>query len=115
MNLRSAHPLSLLILLATAGLSHAQEVGCPEAVSRLAGERERAETCLRILLKRGTPEQVDRSSLVYSQAKADNDAVIAGLRTSLALGQQPASLPTLESKLQSSTAGLTRFCEMVSA
>src|SRR4051794_41920831 len=108
MRRRLVHLMSLLVLLVTASISLAQEVGWPEAVSRLAGERYRAETCIRILKKRGTPEQIDRSSMVYGKAKADNDAVIAGLLTSLVLDRQPVSLPTLDAKLQSSTAGATQ-------
>jgi hypothetical protein len=112
----AAAPLAaLLSLLATLGTSYAQELGWLEALSALARARDRAETCIRILVARGTPEQIERGRLAYSKAKADNEAVIAGLRTSFALDNHPVSLPSLNAKLQSSTVGLTQFCEMVSA
>jgi hypothetical protein len=102
------------VLLLAASVSQAAEVGWPDAVSRLASERYKAETCVALLKKHGTPAQIDRGRLTYAGAKADNDAVVAGLTTTLALDQKPVSLATLETKLQSSTLALAEFCKAVS-
>src|SRR3954447_11404707 len=103
----------VLALLAIATIGHAEEIGWPEAVSRLARERYIAETCVSVLKATKNDTQIDRGRMMYATAKADDDAVIDGLLAALALNQQPASLPTLEAKLESSTTGLAQFCKMV--
>ena len=114
MALKPARTLSLFVLFAAAGISHAADVGWPEATGRLAGERFKAEECVALLKKHGSPAQIDRSRLEYAKAKGDNDALIVGLLTALAQKQQPVSLPGLEAKVQSSTVALAQFCTMVS-
>jgi hypothetical protein len=49
-----------------------------------------------------------------TSAKADSDAVIAGLITVLSTGQAPASLASLQTKLNSGVSGLHDFCGTVS-
>jgi hypothetical protein len=84
-----------------------------EAVLQLAGERTKAETCVELVKKYGNEAQVARGQLTYTGAKADADAVIAGLIVALSAGQQPASLSVLQTKVSSSHSGLADFCGAV--
>jgi hypothetical protein len=93
----------LLVVLAVAVAAtplRAQEINWQEAVARLAQERTRAETCVVWLKKYGDAAAKDRGALVYDDAKAEYDAVIAGLVVALARKAQPASLPDLQARLQ---------------
>ena len=92
----------------------AGEIGWPEAVARLTKERSNAEVCVASLKGRGNSEQVSRGRLTYGAAKADLDAVIAGLMTALAEGGNPESLPSLEAELERGAAALAAFCKTVS-
>jgi hypothetical protein len=57
----------------------------------------------------------DRSWATYhTTAKADSDALIAGLITALSTGQAPVSLSSLQTKLNSGVSGLVEFCRTVS-
>ena len=85
----------------------------PEAVAQLTSERTKAQTCVEFLKKYGDDAQVARGQLTYTNAKADADAVIAGLIVVLSAGQQPASLSTLQARLSSSGNGLGDFCGAV--
>ena len=49
----------------------------------------------------------------YSKAKADTDAVIAGLIIVLSENGKPASLSDLDSKLEDAVSGLSDFCKAV--
>ena len=60
-----AHTLSLFVLLATAGISHAAQVGWPEAVSRLAAERYKAQTCVALLKGTKNEAQMARGRLAW--------------------------------------------------
>ena len=73
----------------------------------------KAETCVSLLKKYGDDAQLARGQLIYVDAKADADAVIAGLIAALSAGQVPASLPNLQTKLSSGVSGLVEFCGMV--
>ena len=86
----------------------------PEAVGQIAGQRAKAEACVALMKKYGDDAQIARGQLTYADAKADFDAVIAGLITALSAGQTPASLPSLQTKLSSGVSGLDAFCKMVS-
>ena len=65
--------------------------------------------------KYGNKEQVGRGELSYTNAKADADAVIAGLVTALSAGQEPASLSSLQATLNSGVSRLAEFCNTVGA
>jgi hypothetical protein len=86
----------------------------PEAVGQIAGQRAKAEACVALLKRYGDDAQIARGQLTYADAKADFDAVIAGLITALSAGQTPASLPSLQAKLSSGVSGLLEFWNMVS-
>ena len=57
-----------------------------DAVAELAGERTKAETCVRLLKRNAKDDQatLDRGELSYGEAKGEMDAVIAGLITAVA-------------------------------
>jgi hypothetical protein len=107
--------LALVALLALAGSANGQPVtiSWPDAVAQLAGERDKAETCVALVKKYGGEAQISRAQLAYASAKADSDGVIAGLITALSLGQTPASLSSLQAKLRSGVSGLHEFCGTV--
>ncbi|MFL5257560.1 MAG: hypothetical protein ACJ8AI_32710 [Rhodopila sp.] len=89
------------------------EINWQEAVARLAQERTRAETCVRLLRKYGNAAEVDRGALAYGEAKAEYDGIIAGLTVALAQKASPDSLTDLEARLQRGFAKREAFCESV--
>jgi hypothetical protein len=107
---------ALLTSLALTGFALAQPatMSWPEAVSELAGERAKAETCVALMKKYGDEAEITHAQLTYTNAKADSDGVIAGLITALSAGQAPESLSSLQSKLATGTSGLLEFCSTVS-
>jgi hypothetical protein len=105
--------LALLVLTGSA-ISQPATIPWPEAVAQLAGERAKAETCVALMKKYGDEAQIARAQLTYTNAKADTDAVIAGLIAALSAGQAPASLASLQTKLNSGVSGLVAFCDTVS-
>jgi len=86
----------------------------PDAVAQLTGARTKAETCVALLKKYGDAAHIDRGQLIYTNAKVDADAVIAGLITALSTGQEPDSLSSLQTRLSSSVSGLAVIGDMVS-
>jgi hypothetical protein len=109
--------LALLISIAP-GISRA-DIGWPEAVGRLAGEKTNAETCAAVLKAYGDKQQISRDQLAYGElaygeAKANFDRVIAGLITALTEGGNPKSLPSLETDLEHGATSLGKFCQTVS-
>ena len=110
---RPAVFLALFVLTSSAA-SQPATISWPEAVAQLTGERAKAETCVALMKKYGDDAQIARGQLTYTTAKADADAVIAGLITTLSVGQAPVSLPSLQGKLSSGVSGLVEFCRTVS-
>jgi hypothetical protein len=106
---------ALLALLALTGSASSQPatLSWPEAVAQLAGERAKAETCVALMKKYGDEAQIARGQFAYADAKADSDAVVAGLITALSAGGAPAGLPGLQTKLKSGVSGLLEFCATV--
>jgi hypothetical protein len=82
----------------------------PDAVAQLTSERARAETCVALVKRYGDDAQRARGQLAYTNAKADADAVIAGLLVVLSAARQPTALSVLQAKLGSSHSGLAEFC-----
>jgi hypothetical protein len=105
--------LALLVSISP-GIGRAADIGLPEAVGRLAGERSKAETCAALLKGYGDEQQSSRGQLAYGEAKANFDAVIAELITALTEGGTPKSLPSLETDLEHSATALVNFCKTVS-
>lgn len=105
---------ALAILMVFTGRGQAAAgIGWPDAVGRLAGERSKAEICVGLLKGHGNNEEVARGRLAYGMAKADFDAVIAGLTTALAEGAKPKSLPSLEASLRRGASDLVTLCKTV--
>jgi hypothetical protein len=94
-------------------LAQAEGIGWQEAVARLAHERTRAETCVRLLKSYGDEVALSRGDQTYGEAKAEVDAVIAGLIVALAKEEEPATLPDLETRLELGVKGREVFCEQV--
>lgn len=113
--IRPVMSLALLALFALTNSLIAQPaaVSWPDAVGKIAGERAKAEACVSLMKKYGDDGQKARGQITYTNAKADFDAVIAGLITVLSAGQTPASLSSLEARLNSGASGLASFCDTV--
>jgi hypothetical protein len=89
----------------------------PEAVAELAEERTRAETCGRVF-KRHAGDNVaalSQGERAYAEAKAEMDAVIAGLIVVLAQGGTPPDLPDLEARLARGFQAREAFCRQAMA
>ena len=107
----------LVALLLMPAVVRAQTMRWPEAVAALAAERTRAETCGR-LLKRHAGDNtaaLSRGELAYAAAKADVDAVIAGLTVVLAERGTPPNLPDVEARLTRGVQAREAFCRQVTA
>jgi hypothetical protein len=108
---------SLLVFLFAAnlliGAAHAEEINWQEAVARLARERTLAETCAGLLKKHGDKATQAGLSRTYGEAKAEYDAIIAGLAVALARKGQPESLPDLQARLQRGFDEREAFCRGV--
>ncbi len=107
--------LCLLLAGVVPAVAQAEAIGWPEAVARLAGERTKAETCLDVLKTYGDGVQIARGRFGYGNAKAEFDAVIAGLIIVLGQGDKPESLTTLNARVERGTVGLKQFCDGVLA
>jgi len=106
-------PLIALLACLAAQTGHSMEIGWPDAVGRLTGERSTAEACVGSLKTYGNSEQIAQGRFVYGTAKADFDAVIAGLMTALAEDGSPEDLPSLEAKLEHGASDLFKLCKSV--
>jgi hypothetical protein len=106
----------LVALLLVPAVVQAQPMRWPEAVAALAAERTRAETCVRLLKRHagGDAAALSRGELAYAAAKADVDAVIAGLTVVLAQRGAPPDLADLEVQLTRGVQGREAFCRQVS-
>src|SRR5262245_9702801 len=89
------------------------EIGWQEAVARLAYERTKAETCVRLLKANGDHAAIQRGEMAYAGAKAEYDAIIGGLVVALARKGEPTSLPDLEARMQRGFEAREAFCKSV--
>jgi hypothetical protein len=107
--------LGLLALLASldSAVGQTTAISWPDAVGKISGERAKAETCVALMKKYGDAVRRARGQITYTDAKADFDAVIAGLIVVLSAGQTPASLSSLQEKLSTGASGLANFCGTV--
>ncbi len=74
-------------------------MGGKDAGDELVRERGLAEEAARQLKQRGTPPAAGSSAAAYGEAKAEYDAVIAGLSVALGRGSAPASLSDLQAQM----------------
>jgi hypothetical protein len=106
--------LLALFMLTASVIARPAAISWADAVGQIAGERAKAVTCAALMKKYGDAAHRARGEITYTNAKADSDAVIAGLITVLAAGQTPASLSSLQARLSSGVSGLAEFCGTVS-
>jgi hypothetical protein len=106
-----------MALLLVPAVVRAQPMRWPEAVAALAAERTRAETCVRLLKRHAGNDAaaLSRGELAYTAAKADVDAVIAGLIVVLAERGTPPDLADLEARLTQGIQAREAFCRQVTA
>ena len=71
-----------------------------DAVAELAGVRTKAETSAARLKKFGDSGHIAHGELIYSDAKAESDAVIAGLIIALSAKSEPESLSSLQKRVR---------------
>jgi hypothetical protein len=95
-------------------VGRASDIGWPEAVGRLAGERSKAETCAALLKGYGDQPQISRGQLAYADAKAKIDGAIAELLVALSEGGNPKGISSIDADLEQGASGLVEFCKMVS-
>lgn len=107
--------MALIVVCSATWAASAQDIGWQEAVARLAQERTLAKTCVALLKKYGHGDDaaIDRGRLAYDDAKAEYDAIVAGLDVALAQSDQPASLPDLEARLRRGFDKRQAFCTSV--
>jgi hypothetical protein len=107
----------LVPLLLVPAVALAQPMRWPEAVAALAAERTRAETCVWLLKRHAWNDAaaLSRGELAYAAAKADVDAVIAGLTVVLAERGSPPDLADLEARLRRGVQAREAFCRQVTA
>jgi hypothetical protein len=105
-------PVALFVLTRPV-IARPAAISWSDAVGQIAGERAKAETCVSLMKKYGDAGQKARGEITYTNAKADFDAVIAGLIVVLSAGQTPASLSSLEDRLSNGASGLMGFCDTV--
>jgi hypothetical protein len=91
----------------------ADDIGWQEAVTRLAYERTRAETCVKALKAYGRPAAIKHGEITYGEAKAEYDGVIRGLIVALARKGEPTTLPDLEVRMQRAFEARQAFCKSV--
>jgi len=108
----------LLVAAAPAGAQPAPApppgITWQEAIAELAGERTRAVACA--ARARARPAATaERLGTRYAEAKAEFDAVIAGLAVVLAQGGAPVALPELERRLRAGFEAREEFCRLVIA
>jgi hypothetical protein len=102
----------LVALLLVPAVVRSQSMRWPEAVAALAGERTRAEDCVKIVKRHASSDaaELSRGQLAYTEAKAEVDAVIAGLIVVLAQGGSPPDLADLEARLTRGVQAREAFC-----
>jgi hypothetical protein len=91
----------------------AEDIGWQEAVARLAYERTRAETCVKVLKEHGKKDAIARGESAYNEAKAEYDGIIAGLTVALARKADPPSLPDVEARMKRGFEAREAFCKSV--
>ncbi len=104
-----------LALAVALGAMAAEGIGWPEAVSRFAAMRSKAETCVGLLKKYGDQAQTANGQLIYVGAKAEVDSLIAGLVVALSQSGAPDDLPNLDARSSRGLMGLADVCDAARA
>jgi hypothetical protein len=85
------------------------EMTWADAVAQVSGARTKAETCVSLLKKFGDNGHIARGQLIYSDAKADSDAIVAGLIVALSMKDEPERLSSLQERVQRAVTGLVEL------
>jgi hypothetical protein len=80
-----------------------------DAVAQLASARTKAETSVSLLKKCGDSRHVARGQLIYSDAKAEADAVIAGLIVAVSAKDEPERLSSLQERVERAVTDLAEL------
>lgn len=88
-----------------------------EAVTTLAAEKTRAETCVSIFKRHAAadPAALSKGELAYTDAKAEVDAVIASLALSLAKGEEIEDFDAVLMRLAVGASARKGFCKTAMA
>ena len=82
----------------------------PEATAQIVKLRTISETCVSIIKQYGNAAQKGQTRLDYGDAKANADAIIAGLTVALYADGKSDSLPSLQKDLQTASNDVQSFC-----
>jgi hypothetical protein len=82
------------------------EMTWADAIAEVAGARTKAETAAQLLKKYGDNSHIARGQMIYSDAKGEADAVIAGLIVALSAKDEPESLTSLQERVERAATGL---------
>jgi hypothetical protein len=104
--------LAMALVALPLAAASAQPPGWQEAVAELRAERERAVTCA-ARARTLDAATADGLAFRYGLAKAEVDAVIAGLDVTLARRRAPADLPSLQARMEQGAALRQAFCAAV--
>ncbi len=88
------------------------ELTWADAVAQLAALRTEAETSAAVIKRFGGSGHIARGQLIYSDAKAEADAIIAGLMIALSGKGQPERLSSLLERAEQIETALTKLCNM---
>jgi hypothetical protein len=99
----------------TASTQPATATTWPDAIAPLVELKAKAQICVALLKRHGSPAQITDNQPAYARAKAESDAVISGLRVAIAARDTPATLTSLQERLAKSTNSLAGFCNAVDA
>jgi hypothetical protein len=92
----------LLVFGVLAWGSPAFALGWPDTIQGLAKEKSKAAACVALLKSAGDKKAITEGQLVYIDAKAMSDGVIAGLKTLVVQRGKPSDLPKLAESLDTS-------------
>jgi hypothetical protein len=98
------------LVIACLPVSAQTTLGWPDVVDRLANQRSQAEACVALLKDAGDKPTIAQARIVYGQAKAASDGVIAGLEVGLVKDYGPERLTRIEADLDAAGAGLQNVC-----
>lgn len=80
-----------------------------EAVAQVTEVRTKAETSATLLKKFGDAAHIAHGQWFYCDAKAEADAIVAGLIVALSAKGEPESLPSLQERVNRAATGLAKL------
>jgi len=102
---------SFIVFSIVSGAGQAATAGWPDTVDLLVQERSQAAACVDLLKSIGDRQTIARGRIIYGEAKAAADGVIAGFTTALVEGYSPKDLPRIQANLDRAGAGLQEVCD----